>query len=251
MYSGLCTEGLQLKNYGNASEQSRIFTDKKLQKYVAVLVENYNPDEPEMTWLPLIMLYSGMRCNEVAQLYLDDIQEDQGISFFRIVKNLERGQRIKCKASARTLPIHPKLQELGFLEYVERMRTAGEAQLFPNCKYQKTGYYYSDAMSTRLNAAINLHISDDRKLRLYSLRANFRTAIFDRITTDNVDAILAGGSAENGILEQVLDGIMGHSIKGGTGKTTYTKVTVPLRAKVMTLLEYPCDFSQLQTLLRQ
>jgi hypothetical protein len=153
--------GLRLP-IGKASEQSRCFSDEELQKYIEVLAEEYNPDEPEMTWLPLIMMYSGMRCNEVAQLYSDDLQEIEGLSFFRICMNVERNQLVKSSV-ARDVPIHNTLKELGFMQYVEKMRQAGEKQLFLNCRYQaSTGYYYSNNMSTRLNASINLHIAEDK-----------------------------------------------------------------------------------------
>lgn len=237
---------------GISNEQSRIFSPAELQQYVDVLADNYSPEEPEMTWIPLIMKYSGMRCNEVAQLYLDDVQQVEGTDIYllRVREDKERKQRVKCKASVREVPIHKELVELGFLAYVQRMRDAGETQLFPNCKYREsTGYYYSDAMSSRLNALINIHISEDRKLRLYSLRANFRTAIVERITSNNVESLLAGGSAENGIVERVIDEIMGHAIKGSTGKTRYTKLTMQAREWVMELLEYPVELSRLKALL--
>jgi integrase len=238
--------GLALPN-GIESEHSRIFDDKELQKYVEVLAENYNRDELEMTWLPLIMMYSGMRCNEVAQLFLDDVRESR---FFRITENSDRNQRVKCKSSAREVPIHEKLIELGFLKYVARMHDAREVQLFPNCKYQNgTGYYYSDAMSSRLNAAINLNISADRKLRLYSLRANFRSAIITRCTNQNIDSILAGGAPIDGYIERALDEIMGHAISGGTGRTTYTKLDIRVKAHVMPLLEYPINLDHVKALL--
>ena len=240
------SKGLVLPN-GIASEHSRIFDDKELQKYIDVLTENYNPDELEMTWLPLIMMFSGMRPNEVAQLYFDDVQDK---CFFRITVNKARNQRVKCKSSAREVPIHEKLIELGFLKYVARICDAGEEQLFPNCKYQKgTGYYYSDAMSSRLNAAINLNISEDKKLRLYSLRANFRSAIITRCTNQNIESILAGGAPVDSFIERILDEIMGHAISGGTGKKTYTKLDIRVKARVMTLLEYPVDFGKLKELL--
>lgn len=237
---------------GIISEQSRIFSAVELQQYMDALADNYNPDEPEMTFIPLIMQYSGMRCNEVAQLYLDDVQQIEGTSayYLQIQEDQERKQRIKCSASHRGIPVHKELIELGLLKYVQRMRDAGEVQLFPNCKYREsTGYYYSDAMSSRLNSLINIHVSSDRKLRLYSLRANFRTAIVERITSNNVAAILAGGTAENGILERVIDEIMGHAVKGSTGKKRYTKLDILTRAQVMELLYYPIDLSRLKTLL--
>ena len=104
-------------------------------------------------------------------------------------------------------------------------------------------------MSSVINAIINVRVSSDKKLRLYSLRANFRTTIIERVTNTDIDTILAGGSVKNDGIENVLDGIMGHTIKGGTGKTIYNKLRLQLASKVMGLLEYTVDLSRLKALL--
>ena len=247
--------GLPFDREGLANEQSRVFTDSELQQYVDLLVEYFNPDALEMTWLPLIMMYSGMRPNEVAQLFLDDIQTtSEGTLFFRITKNVERNQWVKTSAS-RAVPIHEKLVELGFMEYVEKLRTAKESQLFPNCKPQKnTGYYYSDAMSTGINSIINLHIDTDRKLRLYSLRKNFRSALDNVITERIISAIDGAGSTEVIQLlpyfERGVNDIMGHAMKGTTGDTVYRVLASRVKVAVMGVMNHPIDFSRLQSLLK-
>jgi integrase len=210
---------------GKANEQSRCFSEVELQKYIEVLAEEYDSNKLELTWLPLIMMYSGMRPNEVAQLYLDDVQEIEGINFFRICKNAERKQRVKSN-SERDVPIHEQLKELGFMVYVEKMRDAGEKQLFPNCRYQSgIGYYYSNDMSCRLNATINLHIAEDKKLRLYSMRKNFRSAL-DNIFTEKAVASIKGREttdlgAYQQYFERAVNDILGHAVKGTTGDRTY------------------------------
>ena len=46
-----------------------------------MLADTYLPEFPENVWIPLIILYQGMRNNEIAQLFVDDIQEKDGIPF--------------------------------------------------------------------------------------------------------------------------------------------------------------------------
>ncbi|MEI7997407.1 MAG: hypothetical protein WCH01_21145, partial [Methylococcaceae bacterium] len=58
--------------------------------------------------------------------------------------------------------------------------------------------YYGDNLSTRLNAIVDI-ISDDRKLRVYSLRSNFKTSIDDKLANAAVD-VLDGYSDEVGRL---------------------------------------------------
>lgn len=246
------SDGLQLKNYGKANDQSRVFTDDELQTYINVLADNFNPEEPEMVWLPLIMMYSGLRCNEVAQLYLDDLQEREGIPFFRIAPNKERSQSVKTNAE-REVPLHHRLKELGFLKYVERLMGTGEIQLFPNCKLQKSGYYYSDAMSTRLNSLINIHVSDERKLRLYSMRKNFRSRLDNIITEHIVASIVRQDTTNLGALQpyfaRAINDIMGHAVKGTTGDTVYSVLALRVKATVMELMDHPVDLSSLKKLL--
>ena len=247
------SDGLPFDKEGLANEQSRGFTDNELQQYVDLLADYYNPEALEMTWLPVIMMYTGMRPNEVAQLFLDDIQTTLEGHYFRITKNVDRKQWVKTNAS-RAVPIHEKLKELGFMEYVERLRRVGESQLFPNCKSQKsTGYYYSDAMSMIINAVINLHIDAGKKLRLYSLRKNFRSRLDNLLSERFIAAFEGTGSAEVIPLlpyfERAVNDIMGHAMKGTTGDKVYRDLDIRVKAAVMGVMNHPVDLSRLKVVL--
>jgi len=82
-------------------------------------------------WIPLIGLFTGARLEEIGQLTLDDIREEDGIRFIRIDTRGE-GQTLKNASSRRQIPIHPRLVELGFLDYVAAIRKQGKTRLFPN-----------------------------------------------------------------------------------------------------------------------
>jgi len=152
---------------GVACEKSRIFEPVELQDYFDLLSDLHNPARPELTWVPLIMAYSGMRCNEVAQLFVDDVQTKDGIDFFRIRMNEERHQRIKTEESRRNVPIHAALKDLGLMQHVRQMQESGETQLFPSCIYREScGLYYDANLSSLMNEPVN-SIAVDKKLRLY------------------------------------------------------------------------------------
>ncbi|MFA0481819.1 DUF6538 domain-containing protein [Vibrio splendidus] len=68
-------------------------------------------------WSLLIALYSGARQNEIAQLFVDNIREIDGIWCF-FFKETNDTQNFKNEASIRITPIHKRLIELGFLEFV-------------------------------------------------------------------------------------------------------------------------------------
>lgn len=82
-------------------------------------------------WLPLLGRYTGARLEELCQLRTDDFIEQQGIQCIRIDDSCE-GQNLKNTGSRRVLPIHPTLIDLGLLQHVESIKTAGADRLFPD-----------------------------------------------------------------------------------------------------------------------
>lgn len=81
-------------------------------------------------WAPMLGLYTGARVNEIAQLYVDDVKQIEGVWGLFFWKNA-RGQKIKNKSSIRFVPLAQPVIEAGFLEFVEKMRVAKEPRLFP------------------------------------------------------------------------------------------------------------------------
>lgn len=92
---------------------------------------NRNPDPVKMTarfWLPLLSLFSGARLEELCQLRVDDVAtcSESNVPFYRITNEGEahdgQAKRTKNKNSVRLIPIHPRLIEIGFLDFVEERR---------------------------------------------------------------------------------------------------------------------------------
>lgn len=84
-------------------------------------------------WAALIGLYTGARVSEIAQLYLADFVEEQGVPCMRITTDSD-GQSLKTAASRRVVPIHPDLVQLGLLDRVERLRREEKTRLFPEMR---------------------------------------------------------------------------------------------------------------------
>ena len=76
----------------------------------------------------MLGLWTGARVGELAQMHLSDIKDVDGI-LCAVVDDEEAGQRVKTKAARRTFPIHSALLELGFTEYVDRVRATGATRL--------------------------------------------------------------------------------------------------------------------------
>ncbi|WP_058196408.1 site-specific integrase [Xanthomonas translucens] len=84
-------------------------------------------------WASLIGLYTGARASEVGQLLIKDVFEEDGIPCIRVSDEGEH-QKVKTEVSIRTVPLHPELLKMGFLEWVDEKRRAGQTRVFPAAK---------------------------------------------------------------------------------------------------------------------
>ncbi|HDS1612456.1 tyrosine-type recombinase/integrase [Stenotrophomonas maltophilia] len=103
-------------------------------------------------WAALLGLYTGARASEVGQLMVSNISEESGVPCIHITDEGEH-QRVKTDVSVRTVPVHPDLAALGFLEWVESMRAEGHTRLFPGAKAEAKngqGNWVSKAFSRYL-----------------------------------------------------------------------------------------------------
>lgn len=189
-------------------------------------------------WLPLIALFSGLRLSEIAQLLLSDVHEDQVTPFFNIgLKG--GGKSLKNRTSRRQMPIHPKLIELGILDYVARLRSAGQSRLFPQItptKLESAGgnwakwwarYVRGETASTRGRG-----IPKDDAQVFHSFRHNFKDAC---------------RAAE--LPKEVHDRLTGHS-SGDVGSTYGLGVPVEVLARAIAKVSYPnLDLSSLKFLI--
>lgn len=109
-------------------------------------------------WIPLIMLFSGARPNEIAQLRASDVRASQGgVWYLNLMPAADEDAALKLKTSTsrRRIPIHDQLISCGFLKFVEERRKQGlaEADLFPMLKPNKYGnraWYAAKRLRQRL-----------------------------------------------------------------------------------------------------
>lgn len=133
-------------------------------------------------WIPLISLWSGMRLNEICQLYLSDITVLDKVHVILIRDTdgehdeIETEKRVKTENGIRFVPIHPALIEAGFLDYVESVRKANETRLFPNLTLDARGYYsheYTKWFSRHLKSIG----AKTAKTSFHSFRHTYRDAV--------------------------------------------------------------------------
>ena len=96
-------------------------------------------------WLPLLGLYHGNRLEEFAQLHRSDVRCEDGIWYMDI--NDDDQKQLKNDQSKRRVPVHPFVQELGFLEYVNSVATEPKGRIFPQLRPggpdKKLGYFFT------------------------------------------------------------------------------------------------------------
>lgn len=91
-------------------------------------------------WIPLLLIFTGARREEISQLTTERVKATEGVRYLAIDPIDDEG-RLKTDESKRAVPIHGELVKLGFLEFVEQRRKAGNVQLFEKLKPNKRGQY--------------------------------------------------------------------------------------------------------------
>jgi integrase len=132
------------------------------------------PEKLSYYWIVLIALFSGMRQNEICQLYLEDIKSLDDIFCFDVNRNLDKS--LKNKFSRRIVPISPVLIEIGFLEYVEKIRASKSPRLFPDLKKDRDGKYAEKFQKFFYRFNRN-KITKNEKCDFHSLRHNFANSL--------------------------------------------------------------------------
>jgi integrase len=101
---------------------------------------------PAYYWIPLVGLFTGMRLEEISQLYAKDIYLHDNIWIIDInEKGVDENgfeKTLKNKNAIRIIPVHNALVDLGFIEFSQFMAQKNSLRLFPELtKTEKTGKY--------------------------------------------------------------------------------------------------------------
>jgi len=166
---------------------------------------NQNPSQlrnAQRYWAPLLCLWSGMRSNECLQLGVSDVHQVDGIFVFNVGPDEKRVDlKFKSRAAVRIVPVHSKLIEIGFLEFVKLQMDRGHSLLFPDADIDKQGYR-SDKFGKWFSRHLTSVGAKTSQTAFHSFRHNFRDALRDAdVSRDRVLALggwTRGGGAEEG-----------------------------------------------------
>lgn len=180
--------GLSIRQKRRTDEERKAYSQKDIGNLLAALPAP--SDKPERYWVPLIGAYSGMRLDEIAQLYTSDVKEIDGTLCFDI--NEEEDKKLKTLSSRRVVPLHPRLLELGFMEYVKEVRRREHPRLWMNLNRRKSDGY-SNAIGKWFQRFNRKHVTNDPQKSFHSLRHSFADTL-----------------KQKGVQESMISELMGH-----------------------------------------
>lgn len=152
-------------------------------------------EEPYARWIPRIMAFTGCRMGEAAQLEKRDIREVDGIWVFDI--NADHPEkRVKTGNSVRLVPVHPRLVELGLLEFVD---ASSDGFLFPRRMRFHDDRKRSpvDLLSKQLSRWLREAGVDDERKQVQSFRETLATRLKDLGTPEYQIAEILGHENDN------------------------------------------------------
>ncbi|WP_219993097.1 site-specific integrase [Chromohalobacter israelensis] len=164
-------------------------------------------------WIPVLGCYTGLRLNEICQLYKEDIKHINGLWCIHVQK-VYHDQHLKTPSSERLIPIHQGLIDLGFIDYVQQ--TNDGTRIFSDLvRHQKHGYSATPSKwFGRLRVKLGFTNSDTRK-DFHSFRHT-----------------IANDLKQKGYSENLIGGLLGHTTGGITnnryGKDYKPEVLLPL-----------------------
>jgi integrase len=188
-------------------------------------------------WVPLIGLFSGMRLGEIIQLRVADVKEKDGIQYFDVTPDgpdladdeavdTEEEKSLKTSSSRRGIPIHKKLFDLGFEEFLAFRRASGSSRVFPEYEKAKDDGSWSKQFSkhfTRFRESIGVTRPG---VRFHSLRHNVEDALRNAGVPKEVrDAVQ--GHGENGVSREYGSGYYLATLDKAVQKISYAGVKLP------------------------
>jgi integrase len=181
-------------------------------------------------WVPLVMLYSGARPAEIAQLLTSDVRQVQGHWIIDITEtdgdpeDMDQFKTVKTPGSLRVVPVHRELVKLGFLEYHRSAKEAGHTRLFPQAERNSRGQMIADFSRDFGRYLTKIGVKDGRGICLYS----FRHGAFDAMR-------------QAGYLDEEFNFIFGHvsgnAVTRGYGVTS--QGVLEKRVELINAIAYP------------
>lgn len=218
------------------------FAVEELQDMLAALAKLNRVRRPDKFWIPLVLLYTGARSNEICQLRTDDVVMDGDVTCIHIKEDLARLQTTKDHKN-RVVPIHPHLIGLGFLEYVQQQRRRKSDRLWSPLKPDKKDKW-NKQFGNWFNGTFKKYFALDMTQDLHTLRHTFITAMVSNVDTSFKrlavlkEIIGHVDGTDNQLMQQLLE--------KSEMTLRYTHTTQQEKYEYLSQLDYGLDFSCLK-----
>jgi integrase len=126
-------------------------------------------EDGAVLWLPRLLLLTGARLEEMAQLRAAWFMRRDGVEVIDLHE-----AKVKNPHNKRYIPLHRDLIDLGVLDLVR----GSPDRLFTELKYRASAESWSSAISMKLNREIDAALGTDRRLTVHSLRKTFEHAAY-------------------------------------------------------------------------
>lgn len=199
------TLGIKVPSHMKGREKRRPFSPAELQTifgspiYTQHLRSRGQSGEATY-WIPVLMLYTGARPEELAGLRIEDVVHEPPVGWYLNVTDLpgpedadlfeplhksahgsaervgEERRHLKNVASRRQIPLAPELERLGLLRYVSWVKQQGATSLFPTLTPDTHGKLSGAHSKFFGRLKRQLGINSPHKT-LYSLRHNMKDSL--------------------------------------------------------------------------
>ena len=173
-------KGLQVKDTRHAIDLREPFSREDLERIFAhPKFAQGTFKNPSYFWIPLIGLFTGMRLEEIAQLFCADIYQDKVSDLWVIDVNdkgkdeLGHEKTLKTKNAHRLIPIHKTLRELGLLDYRAHIEKGKYIRLFPELKMTEKVTQLGKQPGKQFKSVVEEALDNADKKSFHSLRHSF------------------------------------------------------------------------------
>ena len=141
-------------------------------------------------WVPLISLFSGMTVAEICELEKKDVKRLKKFFVMKVRPEARRGRTVKTKSRIRDVPVHPKLVEFGFLDYVAGL---ADGPLFPDlCDGANNPSAAFGKWFGHFRLSVGVDRESEPKVSFHSFRHTFREGCRDCDIPDHAAKRIGG-----------------------------------------------------------
>jgi integrase len=171
----------------SAAELAKIFGAPVYQPdaWKATKAGTFRTFQPFHYWLPLLGFFTGARIGELCQLHLNDVRSEDGVWFLDI-NEATADKSLKNGWSARRVPLHPKLEALGFLRWCEQLRGNGFRRLFPELSWNPTNRYAKEPIRAMSQFLEKLGMPRDGTKVFHSFRHGMNNHLHKRSSMPDI-----------------------------------------------------------------